>query len=88
MRFLAGIVIDPELDEVIIGAKVTLENVETGDVFATETDEFGNFWFNQIAAGSWRVYFEAEGYLSRMLEASTVDEDRNMGPIELYTFSL
>ena len=26
----------------------------------------------------------AEGYLTRVLEASTVDEDRNMGPIELY----
>ena len=49
-----------------------------------EADEFGDFWFHQVGAAGWRVYAEAEGYLTRVLEASTVDEDRNMGPIELY----
>lgn len=88
LRFLAGVVVDLEADEVVIGAKVTIENVETGEVMATETDEFGNFWFHQIAAGNWRVYFEAEGFLSRMLETSTELEDRNMGPVELFTFDM
>ena len=53
-------------------------------MLATEADEFGDFWFHQVGAAEWRVYAEAEGYLTRVLEASTVDEDRNMGPIELY----
>ncbi len=83
-RFIGGIVIDLEEDEVIVGAKVTLENLETGDVRATETDEFGDFWFHQIPAASYRVYFEAEGYLTRVIETSARDEDRNMGPIELF----
>ncbi|MDJ1651274.1 MULTISPECIES: 4Fe-4S dicluster domain-containing protein [Gordonibacter] len=83
-RFLAGMVVDLEADEVIIGAKVTAENLDSGEVLASETDEFGDFWFHQVAAANWRVYVEAEGYLTRMLEASTVDEDRNMGPIELF----
>ena len=53
-------------------------------VLAAEADEFGDFWFHQVGAAEWRVYAEAEGYLTRVLEASTVDEDRNMGPVELY----
>ena len=83
-RFLAGVVVDPEADEVVAGAKVTAENLATGEVVASDTDEFGDFWFHQVGAAEWRVYAEAEGYLTRVLEASTVDEDRNMGPVELY----
>ena len=83
-RFLAGVVVDLEADEVVAGARVTAENLGTGEVLATETDGFGDFWFHQVPAASWRVYAEAEGYLTRVLEASTVDEDRNMGPVELF----
>lgn len=83
-RFLAGIVVDLEADEVIIGAKITAENVRTGEVLTTQTDAFGDFWFHQVAATEWRVYAEADGYLTRVLDASTADEDRNMGPIELF----
>lgn len=83
-RFLAGVVVDLEIDEVLIGARVTAENLDSGEVLATTTDELGDFWFHQVDAASWRVYVEAEGYLTRVLEASTVDEDRNMGPIALY----
>lgn len=87
-RFLAGIVIDPEEDEVIIGARVTAESLSSGEVIATETDEFGDFWFHQVDACAWRVYVEAEGYMTRMFEASTAEEDRNMGPLALYRSQL
>ena len=83
-RFVAGTVVDLEADEVVIGARVTLENVETGELLATETDEFGDFWFRQIAAAAWRLYFEADGYLTRMVETSTKDEDRNVGIVALF----
>lgn len=83
-RFLAGIVVDEEADEVVIGAKVTAQNTATGEVLVTETDEFGDFWFHQVDAASWDVYFEADGYLTRMVKASTEAEDRNMGPVFLY----
>ena len=76
--------VDPEADEVVPGARVTAENLATGEVLATEADEFGDFWFHQVAATDWRVYVEAEDYLTRVLEASTADEDRNMGPVALY----
>lgn len=83
-RFLAGIVIDPEEDEVIVGAKVTAENVDTGEVLATQTDEFGDFWFHQVDAARWRVYVEADGYMTRVFDETTAEEDRNTGPLELY----
>ncbi len=50
-RWVAGEVYDPEADEVVIGAKVTLANAEgTEAVAVTETDDFGDFWFRQIEA--------------------------------------
>lgn len=83
-RFLAGIVIDPEEDEVIVGAKVTAENVDTGEVLVTQSDEFGDFWFHQVGAAKWRVYVEADGYMTRVFDETTLEEDRNTGPLELY----
>ena len=83
-RFVAGIVIDPEQDEVLIGEKMTLQNVETEEVYTTTTDDFGDFWFHQVPAGKYRVYAEAEGYLNRMIEVDATDIDVNVGPIDLY----
>ena len=50
----------------------------------TESDDFGDFWFHQIPAAKFRVYVEANGYLTRVIEADTTNEDKNIGPIELY----
>lgn len=83
-RFVAGIAVDLEADEVVAGAAVTLENLADGTVVAAETDEFGDFWFDQVAAAPYRVYVEAEGYLSRMVETDATDEDRNIGVVELF----
>lgn len=83
-RFIGGIVVDVDADEVVIGATVTLENTQTGEMQTTRTDEFGDFWFKQIPASTYNLYFEREGYLTRKAEASTVEEDRNVGVIELF----
>lgn len=58
--FIGGGVWDPVDDEVLIGAKVTLAG--EGIELATETDEFGDFWFKRIDAGSYRLAIEAEGF--------------------------
>jgi Fe-S-cluster-containing dehydrogenase component len=83
-RFLAGIVVDLEEQEVIIGAKVTIQNAQTEEVLVTTTDEFGDFWFHQIDAADYNLFVEAEGYMTRTFAASTVEEDRNTGPIAVY----
>lgn len=57
--FIGGEVWDPAIDEVVEGAKVTL----SGDAdMTTESDEFGDFWFRRIDAGSYTVAIEAPGY--------------------------
>ncbi len=83
-RFVGGIVVDVEADEVVIGATVTLENTQTGEICTTQTDDFGDFWFKQIPASTYNLYFEREGYLTRKTETSTLEEDRNVGVIELF----
>ena len=83
-RFIAGTVVDLSINEVLIGATVTLENKETGALLATKTDEFGDFWFKQIAPGSYNVYFEAAGYLTRKIETDTLETDMSVGAVELF----
>ena len=83
-RFIAGTVVDIDADEVVIGSTVTLENKATGEVVAVATDDFGDFWFKQIPAGEYNVYFEADGYLTRMVTTSTVEKDQNLGDIALF----
>lgn len=83
-RFAAGQVVDLEADEVIIGARVTLACQDDDEVRVTETDDFGNFWFDQIAAADYRVYVEFDGYLTRVKDVSTVEEDKNIGIVELF----
>lgn len=83
-RFVAGIVVDLESDEVVIGAQVTLENSETSELLQTETDEFGDFWFHQVDAALHNVYVEAEGYMTRLVKADATSEDCNIGPIDVF----
>ncbi len=83
-RFIAGEVVDPDADEVVIGASVTMENAATGELERVQTDELGDFWFNQIEPGDYRLYFEKDGYLTRMIDASCADEDANVGTVELF----
>lgn len=83
-RFVAGQVIDELKDEVVIGAAVTIQD-ESGNVMKTETDEFGDFWFKRIEGAKYHVWVEAEGYVTRELDADCVDHDVNMGRIKVYT---
>ncbi len=85
-RFIGGEIADLEDEEVIIGAKVTLTNKETGEAMETESDWFGDFWFKQIPAAEYTIDVEAEGYLPRHVKdfISTVDKDLNVGTIAMY----
>ena len=85
-RFLAGEIADLEEEEVLIGAKVTLTNRETGEQLVTESDDFGDFWFKQIAPADYALDVTYEGYLPRHVEdfISTKEKDLNVGTIALY----
>ncbi len=88
-RFLAGVVIDPEEDEVLIGAKVTArERRIPARCWSTRDRRLRGLLVPPGALPvTGRCTSEAEGYMTRMVEASTVDEDRNMGPVSLYAAS-
>ena len=85
-RFIGGEIADLEGEEVILGAKVILTDLATGQTRETESDDFGDFWFRQIEPADYSITVEAEGYLPRTVSdfISTVEKDLNVGTIALY----
>ena len=83
-RGVGGEVYDPEEDEVIIGAKITIQGQTDGVILTTESDDFGDFWFKQVEAQNYKIWFEAEGYMSRELSIDATDKDGHIGSVPLY----
>lgn len=81
--FIAGAVYDPEEDEVLEGALVTLINVKTGAFSSIVTDLFGDFWFERQPPGVYRLKIEMEGYLPEILDSIDVPKDLNVGDIAI-----
>lgn len=59
--FVGGLVYDPEEEEVVIGAAVTL-TLADGTVYETVSDDFGDFWFKDLPETTASVTIRAEGY--------------------------
>lgn len=83
-RFIGGCVYDPEAEEVLIGASITIQNNETQDVMVSETDEFGDFWFRQIEPGVYTIWYQIEGYMMRTDTVDVTEKDVNVGDVALY----
>ncbi len=86
-RWVAGQVIDPMVDEVIIGATVTMqeEGNPEAEVFKTTTDEFGDFWFRKVEGKKYHLWVEADGYVTRELaDVDATAADANVGRVCLY----
>lgn len=83
-RFVGGIAVDLQADEVVIGATVQLQDKATGEILTTYTDEFGDFWFRQIEPADYDLYVSKEGYTTRLAGTSTVEKDQNVGVVEMY----
>ena len=64
-RFVAGAVYDPEADECIGGATATLTDAGTGKKFTAKTDNFGDFWLEDLAVGAYSLAIDKEGYYSQ-----------------------
>ncbi|MBO7701588.1 MAG: carboxypeptidase regulatory-like domain-containing protein, partial [Eggerthellaceae bacterium] len=78
-RFVAGEVYDEEADEVIEGMKIQL--LEGGSVVAeTESDGFGDFWFDQVEPASYAVKFLFDG-AEKTVDADATELDVNVGAI-------
>jgi Fe-S-cluster-containing dehydrogenase component len=79
-KFVAGTVYDPAVEEVVIGAAVTL----AGDAgtFTAKTDDFGDFWLRGLPDADFTLTIEAAGK-SKSLEVSTKAADAGLGNIAL-----
>lgn len=82
-KFIAGTIFDPDLDEVLIGATLTLQNEATGEVLKAETDGFGDFWFKDLDMGKYALWIEKKGYMTRQISHISTEEDVNVGDIPL-----
>jgi len=83
-RFIAGTVYDPEEEEVVIGATLTLTNEATNKTFKIQTDNFGDFWFDKLDVGRYTLQIETEKYLSKTIAHIDTEKDVNLGDIALY----
>jgi hypothetical protein len=80
-RFIAGTVYDPVEKEIVEGAKVRATN--GGKTYFQTTDEFGDFWFTDLAAGKYDVVIEAKGFEYKTFAAVDATADVNLGDIPL-----
>jgi len=81
--FIAGAVYDPEEDECLEAATVTLTNSK-GKKSTLKTDNFGDFWFERNVPGTYSLKIEKTGYLPREIADIDASKDINVGDIELY----
>lgn len=82
-RWIAGQVVDPMRDEVVIGAIVTLTD-NAGNAQTAQTDEFGDFWFKQIEPGCYGLKVEDSRFVTHEFKADCTEADVNMGILKMY----
>jgi tetrathionate reductase subunit B len=82
-KFIAGTVYDPKEKEVIIGAKCTLTGPKAGKVTTATTDGFGDFWFHNLADGTYNLTIAAGGFASKSFNKLNLGKDINLGDIPL-----
>jgi len=84
-RFIAGAIYDPVQDLCLEGADVTCTDLTDGSKYATTSDEFGDFWFEQLPVDHvYSVQVDMAGYYSKTLGAVYPGKDLNLGDIALY----
>jgi tetrathionate reductase subunit B len=82
-RFVGATVFDPEEDEVIIGADVSIINISNKKKILARTDEFGDFWVDGLSPGRYSVIIKKTGYPLKKLEADLTVDDINLGDIPI-----
>jgi Fe-S-cluster-containing dehydrogenase component len=81
-RFIAGTVYDPKEKEVIIGAACVLTDA-SGKAVKVATDDFGDFWFEDLSEGTFGLEIRAGGKAKSFASLDTKGKDINLGDIPL-----
>jgi Fe-S-cluster-containing dehydrogenase component len=79
-KFVAGTVFDPAADEVIIGAECVLSGAASATL---KTDHFGDFWFEDLPDGKYKLEIKANGKSKVIDDIDTTELDINLGDIAL-----
>ena len=92
-RFIAGTVYDPVTKVVVRGATCTLERRgdeapddranEKGTGWVTETDGFGDFWFEGLDLARYSLRIAADGFPAKDFTGLSTEQDVNLGDIPL-----
>lgn len=81
--FVAGEVYDPQANEIIENAAITLTDLATRQSWTCQSDDFGDFWFKRIVAGKYALRIKAQGFKTYAMAELNVDKSLNVGPIAL-----
>jgi tetrathionate reductase subunit B len=82
-RFVAGAVCDPDEDECLEDATVTLKDADGNEIASAKTNGFGDFWFEDLEVGTYSVKVEKSDYLPIEINGISTEEDINIGDLEL-----
>ena len=82
-RFAAGCVYDADAQDVLIGAQVELLDTTGGVVATQETDEFGDWMFDQIEPDVYEVRISCSGYPDTRVPADVTKKDLFTGDLGL-----
>lgn len=80
-RWIAGAVVDKPANEVVIGAKVTVLSKKGEQIAVIETDDFGDFMYDQLNETDYLVRIEADGFETVELQADCTEKDVVFGDI-------
>lgn len=84
-RFITGSIYDPEEDECIEDALVTLTDMVTGEKYSVKTDIFGDFWFENLKINHpYSIKIEKEGYYPVEIQNIVTVKDVNLGDIKMF----
>ena len=84
-KFIAGAVYDPQKNECVGEAIVTLIDTRSGKKLTSRTDGYGDFWFKELKDGIYTLLIEKKGYQSHMMgPVDATKIDINVGTIKLF----
>lgn len=79
-KFVAATVYDPEAEEIVEGARVTLIG-EMGS-YEAKTDSWGDFWIRDLPEAEWHLMIEKDGKSVEMM-VSTKEKNQGLPDIAL-----
>ena len=80
-RFVTGCIVDFDAREVAIGTPVQLLDSSKEVVAEQETDEFGDFMFDQVKADAYTVRYKTLDGAWKECDADANEVDVNLGDI-------